>query len=188
MKLTTLALLTLTLFACSPNLRLLEEDPFIKAIENNDIDKVKEIFKSGRITKDSRLTSAFPAVRAKTVEMLEALEALGFDHKWDGTEYRHMLFEILNGRNFDASLELIEAVIKRGHSVNFQPDGDKYTPAMLAVFFANKQRVEKLKILTAHGADYSLKDYKGRTLYQTLKAKDYRHDVIKYLESIGVNK
>ena len=177
-------IIALSLVACKPDPNLKADGEFVRAIEANDIAKVKEMVNNNKIPKDANIAGATPAVRARSLEMFKTLESLGLDMSWDKTEYTHILHQMLNGRNPDAPKELISEAVRLGHFVNFQDSLDAYTPAMLVIKLSNKNRLEKLKVLKESGADFSLKNKKGETLYQLVVDEEIK----KYLESIGANK
>ena len=185
MRILNYVLISFFFFSCSKsNIYLKHESAFIKAIQADDTEKVKEEFKAEKVTIDSRIGGDHPVVLAKSIEMYEALKSLGFDMSWDKSEYGHFLLGVFNGNNHNAPVELIIEFIKLGHPVNFQESLNGYTPAMLLVKSSNSNKLEKLEVLKENGADFSLKSKKGETVYQMVKDES----IIKYLQSIGVNK
>ena len=184
MKCIGIIFIGLALLGCKPETELKQDSEFVKAIEANDIVKVKKMVNEKKVSTEAMIMGVSPAVKSKSVEMFKTLESLGFDMKWDKSEYTHLLLEFFSGDNPDTPVELISEAVRLGHSVNFQEPLNGYTPAMLLIKSSNESSLEKLKALKENGADFTLKSSKGETVYQMASNESIK----KYLESIGAHK
>ena len=183
MKYIILSILSLSLFSCKPSPYLKPDDPFIKAIEADDFEKVKALVESGKVISEATLGGDSPAKKAQSVQMLKTLEELGFPLK-SNVGKTNLVLAILNGKNSSFKPEVLRVLAKDyGYNVNEKNVYNGDTPAISVVTAGNSDKVEKLKILKECGADFSLKNKKGKTLYQV--SRNYK-DIIAYLESIGI--